>query len=51
MTSSNENKTAAMGVLKAAANAAEAPTVTRLCTFSGFRPKVRPKTDAIPAPT
>ena len=40
-----------MGVLKAAAMAAAAPTGIRAFTFSGRNPSQRPRTEAIPAPT
>lgn len=39
------------GVLKAAAMAAAAPTGIRALTFSGRKPRVRPRTEAIPEPT
>ena len=50
MTSSRAKRTAAIGVLKAAASAAEAPTGTRASTLSRFSPNARPITDAIPDP-
>ena len=48
--SSSENSTAAMGVLNAAASAAEHPTGTSAFTPSGPSPNRRPSTEAIPAP-
>ena len=51
MTSSSVKSTAATGVLKAAASAADAPIGTSALTLLGPRPSQRPKTDAMPAPT
>ena len=51
MTSSSANSTAARGVLKAAAIAAEAPAGMRALTFSGVSPNRRPNTEAMPPPT
>ncbi len=51
ITSSSENSTAAMGVLNAAAIAADAPMGTRARTLRGESPSLRPSTDAMPAPT
>ena len=51
MTSSSEKRTAAMGVLKAAARAAEEPIGTRALIRLGLSPRRRPSTDAMPAPT
>ena len=48
--SSSENSTAAIGVLNAAAGAAEHPTGTSARTFAGLRPNRLVSTDAIPAP-
>lgn len=50
MTSSSVKRTAAIGVLKAAARAAEAPIGTRVRVFSGLSPNWRPMAEAIPAP-
>ncbi len=51
MISSSANRTAAIGVLNAAEIAAAAPTGNKARTFSALRPSLRPRTDAIPAPT
>ena len=48
--SSSENKTAAIGVLKAVASAAAQPAGTSAFTLAALRPKRRPITEAIPAP-
>src|SRR4029077_16888900 len=48
--SSNENRTAAIGVLKAAASAAEQPIGNRALTLFALRPNSLPSTDAMPAP-
>src|SRR5581483_1537481 len=51
ITSSSVNSTAAIGVLNAAASAADAPIGTRSLMRAGLNPNRRPRTDAIPAPT
>ena len=50
MISSSANRTAATGVLNAAASAPAAPTGTRSRTRCGGRRSHRPTTDASPAP-
>ncbi len=51
MISSSENKTAAMGVLNAAASAAAQPAGTSAFTCFGLSPRFRAITEASPAPT
>jgi hypothetical protein len=50
-TSSSVNSTAAMGVLNAAASAADAPTGRSAFTLLVLSPSLRPRTDAMPAET
>ena len=49
ITSSSVKSTAAMGVLNAAASAAEAPTGTSALTLLVLKPSLRPSTEAMPA--
>ena len=51
ITSSSVKSTAAIGVLNAAASAAEAPTGSRAFTLVGLSPSLRPSTEAIPPAT
>ena len=51
MISSSENRTAAIGVLNAAASAAAQPAGTSAFTCFGLSPRFRAITEASPAPT
>jgi hypothetical protein len=51
ITSSSVKSTAAMGVLNAAASAAEAPTGSSAFTLLVLSPNLRPSTEAMPAET